>query len=79
VSIVHIYTISYESYSYSCLSILLELLEWRILENELIKNKLKSLKYIHHSIQNEILNLIQENIFFQSLQYIIHLISDRRS
>ncbi|CAF1660887.1 unnamed protein product [Adineta ricciae] len=44
---------------------LLELLELRSIENELIKSKLKSLKYTHHSIQNEILNLIQENILSQ--------------
>jgi len=43
----------------------LELLEFRSIENELIRNKLKSLKYTHHSIQNEILNLIQENILSQ--------------
>ncbi|CAF5017893.1 unnamed protein product, partial [Rotaria sp. Silwood1] len=46
----------------SVLSNLLELLELRSLDNDLIKSKLKSLQYTHHSIQNELLYLIQENI-----------------
>ncbi|CAF4636014.1 unnamed protein product [Rotaria sp. Silwood1] len=44
---------------------LLELLEFRSLENELIKKKLKTLKYTHHSIQNELLSLIQQHIISQ--------------
>jgi hypothetical protein len=41
---------------------LLKLLELRSIENELIRNKLKSFKYTHHSVQNEILSWIKENI-----------------
>ncbi|CAF1033274.1 unnamed protein product [Rotaria sordida] len=44
---------------------LLELLEFRSLENELIKKKLKTLKYTHHSIKNELLSLIQQHIISQ--------------
>ncbi|CAF1589553.1 unnamed protein product [Didymodactylos carnosus] len=44
---------------------LLELLEFRSVENELIKKKLNSLKYTHHSIQNEILSIIQQHILSQ--------------
>ncbi|CAF1091248.1 unnamed protein product [Rotaria sordida] len=44
---------------------LLELLELRSLDNDFIKSKLKSLQYTHHSIQNELLYLIQENILSQ--------------
>ncbi|CAF0940276.1 unnamed protein product [Adineta steineri] len=41
---------------------LLELLELRSLDNELIKKKLSILKYTHHSIQNELLLIIQQHI-----------------
>ncbi|CAF4531757.1 unnamed protein product [Rotaria sp. Silwood1] len=44
---------------------LLELLEFRRTENELIRKKLGALKYIHHSIQNEILSIIQQHILSQ--------------
>ncbi|CAF4129672.1 unnamed protein product [Rotaria sp. Silwood2] len=41
---------------------LLELLEFRSAENELIRKKLSTLKYTYHSSQNEILSIIQEHI-----------------
>ncbi|CAF1258602.1 unnamed protein product [Rotaria magnacalcarata] len=41
---------------------LLELLEFRSLENELIRKKLGTVKYTHHSIQNEMLSIIQQHI-----------------
>ena len=44
---------------------LLELLELRSIENELIRKKLSSLKYTHHSIQNELLSIIQQHILSQ--------------
>ncbi len=51
----------YVSY-FSFLGNLLELLEFRSVENELIRKKLSSLKYTHHFIQNEILTIMQEYI-----------------
>ncbi|CAF4908916.1 unnamed protein product, partial [Rotaria socialis] len=44
---------------------LLELLELRSFDNDLIKSKFKSLQYTHHSIQNELLCLIHDNILSQ--------------
>ncbi|CAF3732767.1 unnamed protein product [Rotaria socialis] len=44
---------------------LLELLELRSFDNDLIKSKLKSLQYTHHSIQNELLCLMHDNILSQ--------------
>ena len=44
---------------------LLELLGFRSMENELITKKLSTVKYTHHSIQNEILSIIQQHILSQ--------------
>ncbi len=46
------------NYIFSFLGNFLELLEFRSIENELIRNKLKSLKYTHHSIRENILSQI---------------------
>ncbi len=47
---------------------LLELLDLRSSENEVIRNKLKALKYTHHWIESEILNLIKEKISSRKLK-----------
>ena len=44
---------------------LLELFEFRSIENELIRKKLSTVKYTHPSVQNEILPIIRQHILSQ--------------